>query len=30
MATKFGLVAIELLPTLRRGLAERAMGLSKS
>lgn len=27
---KFGLVAIELLPTLRRGLAERAMGLSKS
>jgi 2-octaprenyl-6-methoxyphenol hydroxylase len=27
---KFGLVAIELVPTLRRGLAERAMGLSKS
>ena len=27
---KFGLVAIELLPTLRRGLAERAMGLGKS
>jgi len=27
---KFGLVAIELLPTLRRSLAERAMGLSKS
>jgi len=27
---KFGLVAIELLPTLRRGLAERAMGLCKS
>jgi 2-octaprenyl-6-methoxyphenol hydroxylase len=27
---KFGLVAIELLPALRRGLAERAMGLSKS
>lgn len=27
---KFGLVAIELLPTLRRGLADRAMGLSKS
>lgn len=27
---KFGLVAIELLPTLRRGLVERAMGLSKS
>lgn len=27
---KFGLVALELLPTLRRSLAERAMGLSKS
>jgi 2-octaprenyl-6-methoxyphenol hydroxylase len=27
---KFGLMAIELVPTLRRGLAERAMGLSKS
>jgi 2-octaprenyl-6-methoxyphenol hydroxylase len=27
---KFGLVAIEILPTLRRSLAERAMGLSKS
>lgn len=27
---KFGLVSIELMPTLRRGLAERAMGLSKS
>lgn len=27
---KFGLVAIELLPNVRRGLAERAMGLSKS
>ena len=27
---KFGLFALELLPTLRRSLAERAMGLSKS
>jgi len=27
---KFGLIAIELLPMLRRGLAERAMGLGKS
>lgn len=27
---KFGLVAIELMPTLRRGIADRMMGLSKS
>lgn len=27
---KFGLLAIELLPTLRRNLADRAMGLSKN
>ena len=27
---KFGLVAIELMPTLRRGIGERLMGLSKS
>tara|TARA_B110000858_G_scaffold89711_1_gene103732 strand:- start:48113 stop:49351 length:1239 start_codon:yes stop_codon:yes gene_type:complete len=27
---KFGLIAIELLPTLRRGIGERLMGLNKS